>query len=108
MRHMGRVSTTTAPGTRRAAGSPTGSEVRGVEGIADALDAQAAAEARQPARRERAEPGARDTVHRAGEPGSPSAVRARVQRRDATHQIANPAHVDAPLVDRAVEMCEHA
>src|SRR5262249_8751621 len=108
MRHIGRVSTTTSPGTGRGAGSATGSERRGVEGIADALDAQAAGEACQPARCERAEPGAGDTVHRAADPGTPAAVRARLEWCDAAHEVENPPHVDALLPDRAVVRCEHA
>src|SRR5262249_60488913 len=106
MRHKGRVSTTTSPGMRRAAGSTTGSEVRGVEGVADALDAQPSAEACQAAGGERAQPRACDALHSAGEPGPLAAMRARLERCDAADQVADPPHVDAPVVHRALGMGE--
>src|SRR5262249_60661103 len=80
-RHSGRVSTKTSGGTRALTDSVTASEMRRLERVADALHPEPAAEAGEPAGRQRAEAGARE----APDEGLAPARRLRLHRRPPPH-----------------------
>src|SRR5262249_57243627 len=102
-RHSGRVSTKTSGGTRALTDSVTASEMRRLERVADALHPEPAAEAGEPAGRQRAEAGAREAADEA----RAAAPRLRFERRHARHQIVGPAPVHAARAHRSVQMREH-
>src|SRR3989442_10285505 len=86
------------------AGEPL--QVRGVERLAHLAHAQAAAEAGEAARRERAQARAGELLDGDREAGAVAGEVTRLEGRDAEPPVAHPAPVDAAALDGAVEVRE--